>query len=71
MCVCVHMHTCIVCVFVSVCVFMDCVCVCLQIEFFVEHLTPNVVNDQIFPNIASGFMDTNPVVRESTVKVRY
>ncbi|KAL8618368.1 hypothetical protein ACOMHN_047440 [Nucella lapillus] len=39
-----------------------------QIEFFVEHLTPNVVNDQIFPNIASGFMDTNPVVRESTVK---
>lgn len=39
-----------------------------QIEFFVEHLSPNVVNDQIFPNIASGFMDTNPVVRESTVK---
>ncbi|KAK7104395.1 N-terminal kinase-like protein [Littorina saxatilis] len=39
-----------------------------QVEFFVEHLTHAVVNDQIFPNIASGFMDTNPVVRESTVK---
>ncbi|XP_076442467.1 N-terminal kinase-like protein isoform X2 [Babylonia areolata] len=39
-----------------------------QVEFFVEHLSSNVVNDQIFPNIASGFMDTNPVVRESTVK---
>ena len=42
---------------------------CLQIEFFVEHLSHSVVNDQIFPNISSGFMDTNPVVRESTVKV--
>ena len=34
-----------------------------------EHLSHSVVNDQIFPNISSGFMDTNPVVRESTVKV--
>ncbi|KAK7504801.1 hypothetical protein BaRGS_00003829 [Batillaria attramentaria] len=39
-----------------------------QIEFFVEHLSHSVVNDQIFPNISSGFMDTNPVVREATVK---
>lgn len=39
-----------------------------QIEFFVEHLSHGVVNDQIFPNVVSGFMDTNPVVREATVK---
>lgn len=39
-----------------------------QIEFFIEHLSQDVVNNQIFPNIASGFMDTNPVVREATVK---
>nr|KAG5712267.1 hypothetical protein BaRGS_023846 [Batillaria attramentaria] len=39
-----------------------------KIEFFVEHLSHSVVNDQIFPNISSGFMDTNPVVREATVK---
>lgn len=37
---------------------------------FVEHLQPQVVNDKIFPNVVSGFMDTNPVVRESTIKVR-
>ena len=40
-----------------------------QIELFVEHLQASTVNDKIFPNIVSGFMDTNPVVRESTIKV--
>ncbi|XP_052769512.1 N-terminal kinase-like protein [Mya arenaria] len=39
-----------------------------QIELFVEHLQAQTVNDKIFPNIVSGFMDTNPVVRESTIK---
>ncbi|CAH1793037.1 unnamed protein product [Owenia fusiformis] len=39
-----------------------------QIELFVEHLQSDTVNNQIFPNIAQGFMDSNPVVRESTIK---
>ncbi|ESO10592.1 hypothetical protein HELRODRAFT_72072 [Helobdella robusta] len=39
-----------------------------QIESFAEHLSPQVVNDQIFPSIVSGFMDSNPVVREQTIK---
>ena len=41
----------------------------LQIDQFIEHIQTQVVNDKIFPNIVSGFMDTNPVVRESTIKV--
>ena len=40
-----------------------------QIELFVEHLQAPTVNEKIFPQIVSGFMDTNPVVRESTIKV--
>ncbi|CAG5124135.1 unnamed protein product, partial [Candidula unifasciata] len=39
-----------------------------QVEFFIEHLQSDVVNEKIFPNINTGFMDTNPVVRESTIK---
>lgn len=39
-------------------------------DLFIEHLQAQTVNDKIFPNIVSGFMDTNPVVRESTIKVR-
>ncbi|XP_022105300.1 N-terminal kinase-like protein [Acanthaster planci] len=39
-----------------------------QMEYFVEHLQPAVVNDQIFPHICHGFSDTNPVIREHTVK---
>ncbi|XP_038072147.1 N-terminal kinase-like protein [Patiria miniata] len=39
-----------------------------QMEYFVEHLQPPVVNDQIFPHICHGFSDTNPVIREHTVK---
>ncbi|XP_060590266.1 N-terminal kinase-like protein, partial [Ruditapes philippinarum] len=39
-----------------------------QIEMFVEHLHAGTVNDKIFPSIVTGFMDTNPVVRESTIK---
>ena len=34
-----------------------------QIEHFVEHLSKNVVNDQVFPKIESGFLDTEPLIR--------
>ncbi|CAL1534610.1 unnamed protein product [Lymnaea stagnalis] len=39
-----------------------------QIEFFAEHLQSSTVNDQIFVHVNSGFMDTNPMVRECTIK---
>jgi len=39
-----------------------------QLENIADHLLPNTVNEKIFPNIISGFMDTNPTVREQTVK---
>jgi len=38
-----------------------------QIENFVEHLSNKVVNDQVFPKIESGFLDTEPLIREKTV----
>jgi SCY1-like protein 1 len=39
-----------------------------QLEYFIGHLQAATVNDQIFPQIAHGFMDTNPTIREQTVK---
>lgn len=39
-----------------------------QLELFIQHLTPSVINDQIFPQIAHGFLDTNATIREQTVK---
>ncbi|XP_061172561.1 N-terminal kinase-like protein isoform X1 [Saccostrea echinata] len=39
-----------------------------QIDTFVEYLQSATVNDKIFPHIIHGFTDTNPVVRESTIK---
>lgn len=39
-----------------------------QLEHFIGHLQAATVNDQIFPQIAHGFMDTNPTIREQTVK---
>lgn len=39
-----------------------------QLDLFVNHLQPNIVNDQIFPQVAHGFLDTNPTIREQTVK---
>lgn len=39
-----------------------------QLEYFIGHLQAGTVNDQIFPQIAHGFMDTNPTIREQTVK---
>lgn len=38
-------------------------------EHFIGHLQAATVNDQIFPQVAHGFMDTNPTIREQTVKV--
>ena len=40
-------------------------------EVFAEHLQTATVNEKIFPNVVPGFMDTNPVVREHTIKVRF
>lgn len=39
-----------------------------QLELFIHHLTPAVINDQIFPNVAHGFLDTNATIREQTIK---
>ncbi|XP_064211864.1 N-terminal kinase-like protein [Tribolium castaneum] len=39
-----------------------------QLEHFIGHLQAATVNEQIFPQIAHGFMDTNPTIREQTVK---
>lgn len=40
-----------------------------QLDLFVQHLQPATVNDQIFPQVANGFLDTNATIREQTVKV--
>ncbi|XP_039283271.1 N-terminal kinase-like protein [Nilaparvata lugens] len=39
-----------------------------QLEHFIDHLQASTVNEQIFPQIANGFLDTNPTIREQTVK---
>lgn len=39
-----------------------------QLELFIHHLTPGVINDQIFPQVSHGFLDTNATIREQTVK---
>ncbi|XP_063977933.1 N-terminal kinase-like protein isoform X1 [Diachasmimorpha longicaudata] len=39
-----------------------------QLDRFVNHLQPSTVNDAIFPQVARGFLDTNPAVREQTIK---
>ena len=42
-----------------------------QLEQFSTHLLPATVNENIFPHIMSGFTDSNPVIREYTVKVLF
>ncbi|XP_063868624.1 N-terminal kinase-like protein isoform X2 [Scylla paramamosain] len=32
------------------------------------HIDPATLNTQVFPHLASGFLDTNPTIRENTVK---
>ncbi|XP_004523319.1 N-terminal kinase-like protein isoform X1 [Ceratitis capitata] len=39
-----------------------------QLDLFIAHLQPQVVNEQIFPQVAHGFLDTNATIREQTVK---
>ncbi|XP_008207719.1 N-terminal kinase-like protein isoform X2 [Nasonia vitripennis] len=39
-----------------------------QLDRFVNHLQPVTVNEAIFPQVARGFLDTNPAVREQTIK---
>jgi len=38
-----------------------------QVEFFVEHLSKDICNNQVFPKIESGFLDSEPIIREKTV----
>ncbi|KAJ8672982.1 hypothetical protein QAD02_004243 [Eretmocerus hayati] len=39
-----------------------------QLDRFVNHLQSVTVNEAIFPQVARGFLDTNPAVREQTIK---
>ncbi|XP_038207052.1 N-terminal kinase-like protein [Zerene cesonia] len=39
-----------------------------QLDQFIMHLQNSTVNDQIFPQVIHGFLDTNAVIREQTVK---
>lgn len=39
-----------------------------QLPNFVEHLTPKLVESQIFNTVSTGFTDSNPIVREATVR---
>ncbi|GBP65937.1 N-terminal kinase-like protein [Eumeta japonica] len=39
-----------------------------QLDQFIMHVQNSTVNDQIFTQVAHGFLDTNPIIREQTVK---
>lgn len=39
-----------------------------QLDQFIMHLQNSTVNDQIFPHVINGFLDTNYTIREQTVK---
>ncbi len=38
-------------------------------ELFINYIQTPVVNEQVFPHVAQGFLDSNPLIREQTVKV--
>ena len=40
-----------------------------QLHLFIEHLSPGVINDQLFPHICQGFNDSSPAIREHTIRV--
>ncbi|KAH0563066.1 hypothetical protein GP486_002372, partial [Trichoglossum hirsutum] len=44
------------------------VCLLDNLPLMIERLPQKVVNDQIFPQMVTGFLDVAPVVREQTVK---
>lgn len=39
-----------------------------QLDTYINFIAPNVINDQIFPQVIQGFMDSNFTIREQTVK---
>jgi hypothetical protein len=39
-----------------------------NIESFAEHLTPSLINDKIYTNLALGFSDLSPKLRELTIR---
>lgn len=39
-----------------------------QLPRFVEKLPRGVVETQVFPPVAAGFSDANPLVRETTIR---
>ncbi|KAM5249049.1 N-terminal kinase-like protein isoform 8-T8 [Ctenodactylus gundi] len=41
-----------------------------QMEQFIQYLDEPTVNTQIFPHVVHGFLDTNPAIREQTVKAK-
>lgn len=40
-----------------------------QMQHLIVHMDHTTVNDKVFPELATGFLDTNPTIREHTVKV--
>ncbi|KAI9329125.1 armadillo-type protein [Zopfochytrium polystomum] len=41
---------------------------CENLGSFIEHMSGRLVNDKIFVNLATGFLDTNAIIREATLK---
>lgn len=39
-----------------------------QLDTYINFLAINVINDQIFPQVVQGFLDSNVTIREQTVK---
>ncbi|KRY72819.1 N-terminal kinase-like protein, partial [Trichinella pseudospiralis] len=39
-----------------------------QLEHFIDHLKPDVVNEKIFPPLVTGLLDTSASIREHTMK---
>ncbi|KAK6466412.1 N-terminal kinase-like protein isoform X1 [Huso huso] len=39
-----------------------------QMEQFIQYLNESAVNSQVFPHVVHGFLDSNPAIREQTVK---
>ncbi len=44
------------------------VCLLENLPNMIDHFSPKVVNDKIFPQMVTGFADVAPLVREQTVK---
>jgi SCY1-like protein 1 len=44
------------------------VSLCENLHLYIDRLSTKDVNDTIFEQVATGFQDTNPIVRERTLK---